>query len=352
MYHSVVKQYNKIHGDVASGNMDDFANALKDFSYIAPIWSKWKASSIIYTRGSNTMQGGSLKSTVVRDNVVRMFAGDYDIVPKNEEMSNGIIHELVLNPSKFNTMNDERKRQISHALATNKNQFTNIVADDTRRIHLGFQKLNLSAFDSFVANHQDILNPYSASIAGGSNGVNENLIQDTRNCLSIINDYVSDFSANKRPNEKTKVSEFTNFICDKLQPTLSAFKESCRYKYGAAADEYFNKLANFPEYSFLAVCDSKTFDGGKPKPELDVRYVIKNVEVPKYINNYQYRFLEGGAEKKESAIKLIVDSAIASQTEYVKSFDTLFRELKNKLLRVNVRGNASNSMSLYAIYIK
>lgn len=344
LYHFIVKKYNKMHGDVASGNMDDFAAAIADFSYIAPMWSKWRAASKLYER-SGAMTGGSLSSMVRKENIVKVFSGDYSYVPVNENHSANVNYTLVTNNTDFNSLSEDRKLQISHALEANRNTFLNIVSNAAKRIHAGRQNFSVRKFDAFVAAHQDVLNPYSASIAGGSNGVNEKLIAETRNCVGLINEYINAFNDSYSNKNKITVSDFTNFVCEKVQPTLAACKEACHNKYGADADAFFERLSNFPEYSFFGVCDSKVFGG---KPRTTIQYITKEVDVPRYINNYEYRFLYGG-DKKESPIKIILDNIIDAQTEYLKSFDGLFRELKNKLMNVSVRANNTNASSLYSI---
>ena len=344
LYHFIVKKYNKMHGDVASGNMDDFAAAIADFSYIAPMWSKWRAASKLYER-SGAMTGGSLSSMVRKENIVKVFSGDYSYVPANENHSSNVNYTLVTNNTDFNSLSEDRKLQISHALEANRNAFLNIVSNAAKRIHAGRQNFSARKFDAFVAAHQDVLNPYSASIAGGSNGVNEKLIAETRNCVGLINEYINAFNDSYSNKNKITVSDFTNFVCEKVQPTLAACKEACHNKYGADADAFFERLSNFPEYSFFGVCDSKVFGG---KPRTTIQYITKEVDVPRYINNYEYRFLYGG-DKKESPIKIILDNIIDAQTEYLKAFDGLFRELKNKLMNVSVRANNTNASSLYSI---
>ena len=345
LYHKVIAKYNARHGIPTSGKWDEFTLAIDNFARIYPVWSKMKAS--VNLRNGTALQGGAKRlSRVNRANIVRLFTGDYGVVPSNETPADKIAWNLIINNEKFDTLSDERKKQVTNALIANKEAFNSIVSASTRSVIGGMQVFDPACFDATVSSHQDVLNPYTVGVIGGSSQVNKELIADTRNCLNTI---YGAFNNWIKKEKSSKVPKCTEFLCDYVLPTLTLHKSTCISKYGDAAQVFFQRLSGFPEYAFFDAIHAEqkkaapvyvpttartlALDGGRkrdvPEPQVIVKYI------------------RGGAER--SPIDVIISNIIKSQREYVSTFDNLYKELIREVGRVRISDTTSNSGSVYTI---
>ena len=139
LYNSVVKKYNSIHGEKTSGDNTEFSKAMTLLSDIAPVWSKLKASANLRKNNSSS----SYPSAVAKDNIIKLFAGNYDVVPFSEPKANSIDYSVIINPAKFNSYDDNRKKQITNALLANKDAFYDIIANASKSIKDGLLTLRM-----------------------------------------------------------------------------------------------------------------------------------------------------------------------------------------------------------------
>lgn len=123
--------------NVAGFNFDgSFNKAVKLFGYLAPAWDKMNASTALRNKlipqtnlSSYGMSGGS---NYVDSDVVRIFAGSYDLINENEPTLNDVDIDLVTDYSTFNQLSSARKSQVLSFLTRNRKRFNSLLENATK----------------------------------------------------------------------------------------------------------------------------------------------------------------------------------------------------------------------------
>lgn len=341
-----------------------FENSVKMFTYIAPVWDNLSATFALRNKQLPIVSGGMSGGSSVSDSdVIKIFAGDYSLVPTNQPLSNSVNIDVISNFSSFNQLSNTRKLQASNFLINNRKRFNDILSEATQIVVNGLRfKLDssniMSAFES---------NQYAPTYARnvGFNVVN-GMIDDS---ILFANKLKSSFESS---NIKT-FDQAINFIVHNYIPLLNQFENRCNHKYGFsesksilskyAMDKVLNVIgvSSLIDTTYNVNSNIGSMSGGSQQPKIIEKRVevpvVKEVEVIKEVpvsqDNDEYididhssnMIMEGGTSSED-----LIKSLIEGQKKFNRAYEDIYRKLISALNSVNISNVQSQTFSkLYTV---
>lgn len=341
-----------------------FENSVKMFTYVAPMWDNLSATFALRNKQLPIISGGMSGGSSVSDSdVVKIFAGDYSLVPTNQPLSNSVNIDVVSNFSSFNQLPNKRKLQTSNFLIANRKRFNDILSEATQIVINGLKfKLNDSNIRAAFE-----FNQYAPTYARnvGFNVENE-MIGDS---MSFITKLKSSFESS---NIKT-FDQAINFIVHGYIPLLNQFENRCNHKYGSSESRSIlskyamDKVLNVIGVSSLIDTSSYmngSMSGGARTPKIIEKRVevpvIKEVEVIKEVpvkqdqglneildidNTHNNSIMEGGTSSED-----LIKSLVEGQRKFNRAYEDIYRKLISTLNAVNISNvHAQTFSKLYTV---
>lgn len=335
-----------------------FENSVKMFTYVAPIWDNLSAAFVLRNKQlpiiSEGMSGGS---SVSDSDVVKIFAGDYSLVPTNQPLSNSINIDVVSNFSSFNQLPNKRKLQISNFLIANRKRFNDILSEATQIVINGL-KFKLDDYNIRAAFESNQYAPTYARNVGFN--VENEMIGDS---MSFVTKLKSSFESS---NIKT-FDQAINFIVHSYIPLLHQFENRCNHKYSSSESRSIlskyamDKVLNVIGVSSL-IDTSSYMSGGAQTPKIIEKRVevpvIKEVEVIKEVpanqdineildidNIHASSIMEGGTSSED-----LIKSLVEGQRKFNRAYEDIYRKLISTLNAVNISNvHAQTFSKLYTV---
>ena len=335
-----------------------FDNSMKIFTYIAPMWDNLSATFVLRDKQLPIISGGMSGGSSVSDSdVVKIYAGDYSLVPTNQPLSNSINIDVISNFSSFNQLPNKRKLQTSNFLITNRKRFNDIVGEATQIVVNGL-RFKLDDSNIMMAFKSNQYAPtYARNI--GFNVKNE-----------MINDSMSFVAKLKSSFESSNIKTFDqaiNFIVHNYIPLLNQFENRCNHKYGLSESRsILSKYATDKVLDVIGVSSlidtSSYMSGGAQKPKIIEKRVevpvVKEVEVIKEvpttgqnideisdINSNIGSIMEGGTSSED-----LINSLIEGQRKFNRAYEDIYRKLISTLNAVNISNVHDQTFSkLYTV---
>lgn len=341
-----------------------FENSVKMFTYIAPVWDNLSATFALRNKQLPIVSGGMSGGSSVSDSdIIKIFAGDYSLVPTNQPLSNSVNIDVISNFSSFNQLSNTRKLQASNFLINNRKRFNDILSEATQIVVNGLRfKLDdsniMSAFES---------NQYAPTYARnvGFNVVN-----------GMINDSILFANKLKSSFESSNIKTFDqaiNFIVHNYIPLLNQFENRCNHKYGFsesksilskyAMDKVLNVIgvSSLIDTTYNVNSNIGSMSGGSQQPKIIEKRVevpvVKEVEVIKEVpvsqDNDEYididhssnMIMEGGTSSED-----LIKSLIEGQKKFNRAYEDIYRKLISALNSVNISNVQSQTFSkLYTV---
>ena len=353
-----------------------FENSVKLFSYIAPVWDHLSATFALRNKplpNIDSKIGGISGGAYVPDSdVVKIFAGDYSLIPSSEAYDSKVNIDVI---STFNQLPNNRKLQVSHFLLSNRKRFNDILGEATQIVINGLSnKLDKSLFVGSLKSRQ--FAPIHARDVGFGNVRNE-LLDDSISFAEKLHDQYN------KANVKT-FDQAIGFITHTYIPMLSQFENRCNEKYGMsesrsllskfATDKVLNVIGvstafDTSNYGGIGLNTSSSsfsqLSGGKKResPKIIEKRVevpvVKEVvkEVPVYVNNYDDNNLinyndnlNNSKYSGGSASSDLVSSLIDGQKRFNRAYEAIYRKLTSALNAVTISNvQAQTYTKLFAI---
>lgn len=332
-----------------------FVNSVKIFTYIAPMWDNLSATFALRNKTLSLVQNGMSGGNSVSDSdVVKIFAGDYTLVPNNQPYAKSVNVDVISNFNTFNQLSNNRKLQTSHFLITNRKRFNDILSEATQIVVNGL-KFKLDDSNIVTAFENSQYAPIHAKNIGFNN--KNDMLDDS---LTFVKKLKSSFDAT----DVKTYNQAINFIVHSYIPLLNQFENRCVHKYGAfesksilskyAADKVLNVIGIS---SLIDASFNTSLMGGKSQsPKIIekrvkvpvIKEIIKEVPVTKendIINDTSYDQIEGGTSSED-----LIKALIEGQKQFNKSYEAIYRKLISALNSVTISDVQSHTFSkLYSI---
>lgn len=353
VWKQIVNNYDALSPSKTQGfNLNgSFVNSVKIFTYIAPMWDNLSATFALRNKTLPLVQNGMSGGNSVSDSdVVKIFAGDYSLVPTNQPFAKSVNVDVISNFDTFNQLSNNRKLQTSHFLITNRKRFNDILSEATQIVVNGLKfKLDDSNIVTAFENSQ------YAPIHAKNIGFNDknDMFDDS---LTFIKKLKSSFDAT----DVKTYDQAINFIVHSYIPLLNQFENRCIHKYGAfesksilskyATDKVLNVIgiSSLIDTSF----NTSLMGGRTQSPKIIekrvevpvIKEVIKEVPVAKE-NDTSYDQIEGGTSSED-----LIKALIEGQKQFNKSYEVIYRKLISALNSVTISDVQSHTFSkLYSI---
>lgn len=332
-----------------------FVNSVKIFTYIAPTWDNLSATFALRNKTLPLIQNGMSGGNSVSDSdVVKIFAGDYTLVPNNQPYAKSVNVDVISNFNTFNQLSNNRKLQTSHFLITNRKRFNDILSEATQIVVNGL-KFKLDDSNIVAAFENSQYAPIHAKNIGFNN--KNDMLDDS---LTFVKKLKSSFDAT----DVKTYDQAINFIIHSYIPLLNQFENRCIHKYGAfesksilskyATDKVLNVIGIS---SLIDTSFNTSLMGGKSRsPKIIekrvevpvIKEVIKEVPVAKennIINDTSYDQIEGGTSSED-----LIKALIEGQKQFNKSYEAIYRKLISALNSVTISDVQSHTFSkLYSV---
>ena len=357
VWKQIVNNYDALSPSKTQGfNLNgSFVNSVKIFTYIAPMWDNLSATFALRNKTLPLVQNGMSGGNSVSDSdVVKIFAGDYTLVPTNQPFAKSVNVDVISNFDTFNQLSNNRKLQTSHFLITNRKRFNDILSEATQIVVNGLKfKLDDSNIVAAFENSQ------YAPIHAKNIGFNDknDMLDDS---LTFIKKLKSSFDAT----DVKTYDQAINFIVHSYIPLLNQFENRCIHKYGAFESKSIlskyatDKVLNVIGISSLidASFNTSLMGGKSQSPKIIekrievpvIKEVIKEVPVAKendIINDISYDQIEGGTSSED-----LIKALIEGQKQFNKSYEVIYRKLISALNSVTISDVQSHTFSkLYSL---
>ena len=357
VWKQIVNNYDALSPSKTQGfNLNgSFVNSVKIFTYIAPMWDNLSATFALRNKTLPLVQNGMSGGNSVSDSdVVKIFAGDYTLVPTNQPFAKSVNVDVISNFDTFNQLSNNRKLQTSHFLITNRKRFNDILSEATQIVVNGLKfKLDDSNIVAAFENSQ------YAPIHAKNIGFNDknDMLNDS---LTFIKKLKSSFDAT----DVKTYDQAINFIVHSYIPLLNQFENRCIHKYGAFESKSIlskyatDKVLNVIGISSLidASFNTSLMGGKSQSPKIIekrievpvIKEVIKEVPVAKendIINDISYDQIEGGTSSED-----LIKALIEGQKQFNKSYEVIYRKLISALNSVTISDVQSHTFSkLYSL---
>ena len=364
VFAQLVNNYEHLNSAAPTAGFDvngSFENAVKLFTFVAPNWDNLSATFTLRNAplpsvSSSSLMGGSRISD---SDVVRIFAGDYNLVPTSEPKANQTSLDVIADFNVYNQLPQARKLQVAHFLLGNRKRFNDVLGEAAQLIINGLQtKLNASSVSQAFASKQ-FAPSYARNVGFGSN--DSALNEDARSFISKLS----------KQYESTNIRTFDQaigFIVHNYLPMLRQFQNRCNEKYGLA-----NARASLAQFStdrvlnVVGVCSvipsiTSSMTGGKrvtpvraepetvptvvEQPTVSAAVEPSTEELPASEEEIKNEMLiEGGTSTDD-----LVNAYIEGQKAFNKSYEDLYRKLVSALNSVNISSvQAQTFTKLYGV---
>lgn len=276
VWKQLVSNYDALHPVKTQGfNINgSFENAVKIFGYVAPSWDNLSATFALRNKPLPTINpsfGMSGGYRVSDSDVVKVFTGDYSIVPSNEAQDSSVNVDVISNFSSFNQLPNTRKLQVSHFLINNRKRFNDILSESAQIVINGLKSKLVDSDISDVFERNQFAPSYARKMGFG----NENgMIQDS---MTFVRKLKSSF-------ESAPIKTFDqaiNFIVHNYIPLLSQFENRCNHKYGASESRsILSKYATDKVLNVIGVSSMLDIPAGNVKTVVVKEYVKQYVPAP------------------------------------------------------------------------
>jgi hypothetical protein len=340
----VKDKYNKLTQRVQLSGFDirdNFGNAVKIMSYLAPAWDRLSACSLLRMNTlPSSLVGGGRNMRFNDSDVVRIFAGEYSLIPMNytSKAEQKFYPDIVTNFNVFDQLSQQRKAQVAGFLMENVNRFNNIIGDST---HLILDRLHNKLFDD-------------SSVQIVRNALDKESSVETFNILSKFKHMLSQ-------NRIQTVPDGINFIVHSYIPMINTFNSKLRMKYGDyKAKQLLVKFHTNPALSILGVDtqpstydvvqnNSPMFGGARHSTPSSESSKPIHFNPPSLVTPPKQR-IEVSYLDKGGAVKELVDAFVSGQREFNTKFEELYRQLTSAIagVKLNVQPG-TNSRSIYRI---
>ena len=368
VFAQLVNNYEQLNEVARTAGFDvngSFENAVKLFTFVAPNWDNLSATFTLRNAPLPTVSTSSLSggNRISDSDVVKIFAGDYNLVPSSEPKANQTSLDVIADFNVYNQLPQSRKLQVAHFLLSNRKRFNDVLGEAAQLIINGLQtKLNSSAVSQAFSSKQ-FTPAYARSVGFDSND-------------SALNDDARTFIAKlSKQYESSNIKTFDQaigFIVHNYLPMLRQFQNRCNEKYGLA-----NARASLAQFStdrtlnVVGVCSvlpsiTSTLSGGKrvPTHNEEAQVIVtaddpataeENVvnipdrtgpypgESDEQLNNEM--LIEGGTSSDD-----LVKAYIEGQKAFNRSYEDLYRKLVSALNAVNISSVQAQTFSkLYGV---
>lgn len=358
IWKQIVTNYDALSPSKTQGfNLNgSFVNSVKIFTYIAPTWDNLSATFALRNKTLPLVQNGMSGGNSVSDSdVVKIFAGDYTLVPNNQPLAKSVNVDVISNFDTFNQLSNNRKLQTSHFLIANRKRFNDILSEATQIVVNGLKfKLDDSNIVAAFENNQYI--PIHAKNIG---------INDKNDMLDDSLTFIKKLKYSFDSTDVKTYDQAINFIVHSYIPLLNQFENRCVHKYGIfesksilskyATDKVLNVIgiSSLIDTSF----NSSLMGGMSQSPKIIekrievpvIKEVIKEVPVFKEyenVNNISYDQIEGGGTSSEDLIKALIEG----QKQFNNTYEVLYRKLISALNAVTISEVQSHTFSkLYTV---
>ena len=317
-----------------------FGNAMKIISYVSDSWDYLSASSSISDKKRDSQKYDPLymKNSVNDSDMVKIYSGEYGLVPKNATKGNYISYDLVVNNDEFNQLSNEGKLRVSRFLRKGLKRFNDILEKSTDIVVANVNSsLQRAAFENALKENGTT----PRNMSGGGSGIGDDTIKFAQSLQATL----------KERNLKS-YSDGIKFIIHDYIPRLTRFNQKVTNKYGHSTAH--DALGRFNSNNVLRVIGIASDIKPERKvvtqyiqsaPRTEYKYLDREVKVPyekvqyvdkvKYVDKVQYvdrpsRNMSGG-DGETSKSKTFSEKMIEDFTSIQKSFNDSYEKLYRTL---------------------
>ena len=217
------EQLNEPHTTKGFDINGSFENAVKLFTFVAPNWDNLAATFSLRNKPLPAATGFSMAggSRVSDSDLVKIFAGSYNLVPYTEPKASNTNLDVIADFNAYNQLSSRRKLQVANFLINNRKRFNDVLGEAAQLVINGLQtKLNSTpSFSSYTPT-------YARSVGFEDN--NDGEIQN--DAKSFMDKLAKQF---KSINIQT-FDQAIGFIVHNYIPMLRQFQNRCNETYGLA----------------------------------------------------------------------------------------------------------------------
>lgn len=347
VWKQLLNNYDALHANKTTGfNLNgSFENSVKLFSYIAPIWDNLSATFTLRNNPlpniSTSMRGGS--TSVVHDSdLIKIYAGDYSLVPENQELARNVNIDVVSNFNTFNQLSNKRKLQVSNFLLNNRKRFNTVLSEAAQIIVNGL-KSNLEDDTIKTAVNNTSIPTHARNIGFNLNSrITEDSVKFAQKLKSVFDSQ----------NIKT-FDNAINFIVHSYIPLLNQFENKCMHKYGISESK--SVLSKYAMNNVLKVIGVSTLiDTEVNSSRIDSSNKLRSVggwnvntttpmrnstTTPTVDESQQADDVEPKSSRMqggESTTEKLISALINGQIKFNKGYEELYRRLISELNSVNI----------------
>jgi hypothetical protein len=301
---TLVKSHEKTTGII------NFNTAIRIFHNISGSWDKIVTST--FSRNNSLENVYGEPSKLNDEDLISVYAGNYDLVPSDQNKSKEVSLDLVSDYDKFSQLDIDRQLQVSHFLIKNKNKFNQV-----------------------IENCANIVTSAFASKSSLKPKFNSDPIHEEANFA--LNSFLQTFRGSQFKN----LIEKCNFIIHNYLPFVRQFNKKCQTKYSNSRDIFKNNIA----YSLL-VSDFEQYinvDTIESHNEISHETTFDQNEV-----NLEEETLTGGKRKPRAEgtisrpkqtdyVEEVIDNLKNGQMKFNSDFESIYRSITNKIKDVMIQ---------------
>lgn len=347
IWEQLLNNYDALHANKTTGfNLNgSFENSVKLFSYITPIWDNLSATFTLRNNPlpniSTSIRGGS--TSVVHDSdLIKIYAGDYSLVPENQELAKSVNIDVVSNFNTFNQLSNKRKLQVSNFLLNNRKRFNTVLSEAAQIIVNGL-KSNLEDATIKAAVNNTSIPTHARNIGFNLNSrITEDIVKFAQKLKTVFDSQ----------NIKT-FDNAINFIVHSYIPLLNQFENKCMHKYGISESK--SVLSKYAMNNVLKIIGVSTLiDTDVNSSRINSSNKLKsvggwnvntttpmraNTTTPTVIESQHVDDVEQNSSRMqggESTTEKLISALINGQIKFNKGYEEIYRRLISELNSVNI----------------